>query len=111
MFNNQFQSLSSINGVEDISQENAAACSGGRIILYDERNQRGVSVSFPGGSVANLASFGFNNKASSIEVTNAQTWRLWTNVNFGGNSINYGQGNFNLFGVFNDSISSLSRVR
>lgn len=110
MQDNKFSSLSVINGLEEISQENAAACSGGRITLYDGANQTGVAVSFVGGAVRNLSAFGFDNRASSIEITGNQRWRLWVDPNFSSNSREYGTGTANLFGIFNNSISSLSRV-
>lgn len=110
MSNNQIQSLSFIDGVEDISQENAATFSGGRIILYNGANQTGTSVSFTGGAVGNLGSFGFDDKTSSVEITNDQRWRLWVNTNYTGNSITYAQGKYNLFGIYNNSISSVSRI-
>lgn len=111
MINNQFQSLDSIDGVEDISQENAAAYSGGRVILYDGKNEGGTSLSFTTGYVSNLGKYGFNDKTSSIEITNSQRWQFWLNTNFRGNSITYGKGKFNLQGIYNNSISSLSRTR
>ncbi|MFK0732270.1 MAG: beta/gamma crystallin-related protein [Gloeotrichia echinulata HAB0833] len=108
--NNQSQVLDKIAGLEDLDHENAAVCSGGRITLYDGRNKTGTAVSFGGGSVANLTRFGFNNKASSIGITNGQTWTLWRDANFKGNSITYGPGHYNLAGIFNNSISSISRI-
>ncbi|BAZ49555.1 hypothetical protein NIES4103_21670 [Nostoc sp. NIES-4103] len=108
MSNNQIQSLSFIDGVEDICQENAATFSGGRIILYNGANQTGTSVSFTGGRIASLSRFGFDNRTSSIEITNNQTWQLWVNPNFEGNDVIYGKGKYNLKGLYNNNISSLS---
>ncbi|MCM0589275.1 MAG: beta/gamma crystallin-related protein [Gloeotrichia echinulata DEX184] len=110
--NNQSQVLDKIAGLEDLDNENAAVCSGGRAILYDGPNLTGASVSFIN-SVPNLALFGFNDKASSIAIlssTENQKWQLFEDVNYGGfGSRIFGLGTYNLFGINNIS-SSLLRI-
>ncbi|MCC5616522.1 hypothetical protein LC605_15870 [Nostoc sp. CHAB 5836] len=114
MTNNQFQSLDSINCVEDISPEDAAAYSGGAINLYNGANQTGTASTFTG-SIANLADFGIDNTTSSISITDNQTWILYKNANFSGASQSFSATNNstllnNIVGGFNNSFSSIQLV-
>src|SRR3712207_3489326 len=97
--NNQSQDLYDIAGVEDLSHENAAACSGGTAVLYDERDFSGASVTLTGRQEPSLVSF--NNKASSILILDG-VWRFWTNQNFTGKSITLGPGGYRSSKFFND---------
>jgi hypothetical protein len=120
MTNNQFQSLDSINCVEDISPEDAAAYSGGAITLYNGNNQTGTFATFSG-SISNLNDFSFDNITSSISISGNQTWTLFKNPNFGGASLTFsattGSGSTgdavalaNITGGFNNSFSSIQLV-
>jgi hypothetical protein len=118
MINNKFQSLDSINCVEDISLEDAAALSGGTITLYNGPNQTGTSATFSG-SVINLATFNVDNIASSVKIIGNQTWKLWVNPNFTGASQTFsasstGGGDAvtltNFIGGFNNTFSSIQLV-
>jgi Beta/Gamma crystallin len=105
--NNQSQSLDKIAGLEDLNHENAAVCSGGAsITLYDGANLTGASVSFTVASVPDLATYGFDNKASSIKILSGR-WNLSDLVNYGGFTSSYATvGAYNL-GLLNNKVSSL----
>jgi len=80
--NKQSQSLDKIAGVQDISHESAAACSGGLLTLYDGTNGTGAAVAYVGGVgvIANSLST-FNNRASSFKIEGNQTVRFYTGQN------------------------------
>lgn len=108
--NNQFKNLYAIPGIKDLSDETAAAYSGGvDVILYSRPNFKGVAlpISDP---VRNLASFGFDDATSSIKVLNGK-WRFWTDDNFQGNRTPpLPRGNYPSLGSFNNDIESLRAV-
>ncbi len=96
-------------GVQDISHENAAACSGGTIILYDNNNFTGNTYVRGTGSWSNLGSF--DNRASSVLAT-AGTWELWSGINFTGNklTVSSASGGIVLNSLLNNQVSSIRRT-
>lgn len=121
----QSSSFQQITGVQDISHESAAACSGGTIILYDDYNRKSGkgTKSYTFGSVNTLLDF--NNRASSFEVTAGNTWRVYRDQNrstfnsstytnpsvvlggFFGQSGNFG---FVGFSNFDNNVESLEKI-
>jgi Beta/Gamma crystallin len=103
-----------ISGLEEITSENAALISGGDLILYNLPNFRGRSVIIKG-SDANLGKppgvRDFDNKASSLRITDNGTWSLYDLINFRGRFISLrGRTNIpNIRGRLNNSISSVRR--
>ena len=80
--NKQSQSLDKIAGVQDISHESAAACSGGVLTLYDGTNGSGEAVVYLGGVGVIVNSLGtFNNRPSSFKIDGNQTVRFYTSQN------------------------------
>ncbi|NET03330.1 MAG: beta/gamma crystallin family protein [Symploca sp. SIO2B6] len=106
----KLQELHTIPGVEDLSQENAATCSGGAITLYGLRNHRGANISFQGGAISNLNNLNFGDRASSIEITGNKPWRLWARPNFGGLSKIFLPGKYNLGIILNNNVESIARI-
>jgi hypothetical protein len=109
--NKQPQSLDKIAGVQDISHENAAACSGGALTLWSESNHTGVVRSYTS-STPDLGSF--NNQASSFEVGNNETWRLWTLKNYGGSYATLGgyyKGTIGPFSGIDNNVESVQRLQ
>ncbi|RAM51201.1 MAG: hypothetical protein C6Y22_12600 [Hapalosiphonaceae cyanobacterium JJU2] len=107
--NNQSQNLNNIAGVEDLSHNHAATCSGGSVTFYDGRNRGFPSLTLLSGR-KNLANESWANRASSIEISAGQTWRFWIDKDFQGNSITLGAGFHNLFGLFDNNIESFTRI-
>ncbi|NEO30549.1 MAG: beta/gamma crystallin family protein [Symploca sp. SIO3C6] len=106
----KLQELHTIPGVEDLSQENAATCSGGRIILYGRKDQKGAKISFQEGAISDLNDFNFGDRASSIKITGDQIWKLWVDTDFGGFYKTFGPGNHNLGNRLNNKVESISRI-
>jgi hypothetical protein len=110
--NKKPQFLDKIAGVQDISHESAAACSGGNITLYDGTN--GTGKFYYLGAEASVADLGnFNNIASSFYVEPGYTWRLYTGRNFSGSYATVGgvfgqSGNFVI--GFNNNVESMRVV-
>jgi Peptidase inhibitor family I36 len=108
--NKKSPSFQEVTGVQDISHESAAACSGGIITLYDGANFTGTTFFRQTGSYSTLGSF--DNRASSYNVQ-AGSWRVFSGVNFtnaevGGSLLLTGAGN--LSSLWNNRISSIQRV-
>jgi hypothetical protein len=81
------------------------------VTLWDK--QIGTGASFETNkAVADLSKFGFNNKASAIQVNNGQKWRFYAGKNFTGEYVDVGPdeavGNI---GRLNNKISSLKAIR
>ncbi len=116
--NKQSQSLDKITGVQDISHESAAACSGGTLILYDGTNLTGVSRTYPASGATSLGSLAdFNNRASSFQVAGNNTWRVYSGQQFTGASAVLGgpfggSGNFGFVGSINlnNNVESIVKV-
>ncbi|MBD2451907.1 peptidase inhibitor family I36 protein [Nostoc sp. FACHB-152] len=115
MVNNQSSSLCSIHGLEDISQENAAACSGGTITIYDAANLQGTGFTF-NSSVGDLRftkDGNLNDRISSVRVDRFSEWELFIGVGFRGDKLTLRPGIYNLSqfpGGFNNEVSSLRRI-
>ncbi|MBE9213780.1 hypothetical protein IQ247_14080 [Plectonema cf. radiosum LEGE 06105] len=112
--NKKSPSFQEVIGVQDISHESAAACSGGQIILYDGTSYTGESFYRQDGSYSTLGSF--NNRASSYNVLSG-SWNAYSGTNFtssewygpsGGGSLRL-TGAGNLSSIYNNSISSIKR--
>ncbi|MBW4536668.1 MAG: beta/gamma crystallin family protein [Pleurocapsa minor HA4230-MV1] len=111
--NNQSNRLDNINFVQDLDNESAAAVSGGKavpdVILYSKKNRRGKSLQVNDG-IADLSKDNFDDSSSSV-VVNSGTWRLYTEPNFKGQSIDVESDTArDLPGRFNNSISSLKSI-
>ncbi|MEI1375470.1 beta/gamma crystallin-related protein [Nostoc sp. UHCC 0926] len=81
------------------------------VTLWDQQIGKGASFD-TNNAVADLTKFGFNNKASAIQVNNGQKWRFYAEKNFRGEYIDVGpdeaRGNL---GKLNNRISSLKSIR
>lgn len=104
-----------IPGLEEITSENAALVSGGNLILYDLPNFRGRSVTIRG-SDANLGRppgvSNFDNKASSLRITDNSTWLLYDFASFRSSFVSLrGRISISNLGGFNNRISSVRRLR
>jgi hypothetical protein len=117
--NKQSQSLDKVAGVQDISHESAATCSGGTLILFDGTNGTGDFRTYPAGGPQSIGTLlDFNNRASSFQVVGNNTWQLYTGQQFSGTSIFvggfFGQPvtNFGFVGItnFNNNVESVARV-
>jgi hypothetical protein len=103
-----------IPGLEEITNENAAAVSGGNLILSDFPNGFGISRTLVS-SDSNLGLppnvSGFNNRASWYRITGNYDWVVYTGIARTGTPRLLRRGTRgNLTGVFNNSISSAYRV-
>jgi hypothetical protein len=108
-----------IPGLEDITKENAAAVSGGNLILSDlpngfglrrtlvnrDNHTLGVRPPFP------FPLVNFNNRASWYRVTGNRDWVVYTGTFAGGSPRFLRRGTSgNLTGIFNNNIESAYRV-
>ncbi len=109
--NNQTNNLYTIDTVQDLSQESAAAIQGGAAVeLYADSNFRNRMVSTDRGT-PNVGR-GVNDRTTSI-VINQGVWEFYTDTNYRGVSTRLGRGryaNIGLGTIPNDSISSFRRV-
>jgi hypothetical protein len=109
--NNQIQDFYSIEAVQDLSHETAAAISGGAALeLYDDSNFRKRLVETNDGT-ANVGN-DVNDRITSI-VVNAGVWRFYTDSQFRGVSADLRPGRYANIGlgiIPNDSISSFQRI-
>lgn len=111
---NQSQNLFALDTVQDLDDETAATCNGGRIadiILYKDANLKGEALVVEGGEARTIPPE-FNDQFSSVTV-NVGLWELYENSNYnanGGRRVTLGYGSWNLPGFFNDKTSSLKRV-
>ncbi|BDA76572.1 hypothetical protein CAL7716_107380 (plasmid) [Calothrix sp. PCC 7716] len=108
-----------VAGVQDISHESAAACSGGTLILFDGTNGTGESRTYTAGGPQSIGTLlSFNNRASSFQVAGNNTWRVYSGQQFSGASVilggPVGQGvtNFGFVGFtnFNNNVESVRRI-
>ncbi|MCC5613997.1 beta/gamma crystallin family protein [Nostoc sp. CHAB 5836] len=110
--NNQTQDLYSIEAVQDLSHETAAAISGGAALeLYDDSNFRRLLVQTNQGT-RNVGDR-VNDRITSI-VVNEGVWRFYTDSQFRGVSADLGRGRYANIGlgiIPNDSITSFRRIR
>ena len=106
------QNLNEITGVEDLSNENAAAVSGGAIIITTSGNFGGSRAIVSGNVGQVRADLGsFNNAVSSIAIPPNQVWAFWTSKNRQGSRQVYGAGIHSVGGSFNNNFESLERLR
>ncbi len=110
---NQSQNLYSIDGVQDLSHESAAAVSGGAdVTLYSGQDFRGRSRGINDGQ-QRLGNF--DNITSSVKVdgkVNKKVWRFYKDPGFRGASFDVGPGQSrsSLPPGFNNNISSLRSI-
>jgi hypothetical protein len=109
MFNiNQTNNLHTIDTVQDLSQESAAAIQGGaEMIVYTDANFRGNSVRLSANDANTQRQLigKFNNSISSIKILSG-TWQFFTNNDRSGLAQTLGPGNYNrLDPRMNDTIS------
>jgi Beta/Gamma crystallin len=80
------------------------------VTLYSKANLKGATFKSDQG-VPDLSQVGFDNKASSVAVNNAQKWRFYKDPNFQGEFIeiepNQSRGNL---GMLNNQVSSFKSV-
>lgn len=111
---NQSKFLNNIKAIEDISQESAAAISGGAlettdVTLYSESDLQGFQ--FPSNKkIEDLTEFGFNDATGSIAIANDKTWRFYEDANFQGQYIDVGPGQSANAGDFGMQISSFKAL-
>lgn len=109
--NNQTNNLYTIDTVQDLSQESAAAVQGGAALeLYDDSNfrKRLVSTDASTRNVGNRV----NDRITSI-VVNQGVWQFFTDSQYRGVSVTLRPGRYANIGlglIPNDSISSYRRV-
>jgi Peptidase inhibitor family I36 len=106
--NNQSNSLYSIECVQDISHESAAALSGG-IAVYTDSNFGGFARTAKGVSDLTQVDRGFfNDKISSIKNDTDKRWAFYKDAGYSGDRFTLEPGQSFRFvgGRFNDSISS-----
>ncbi|MBN3944552.1 beta/gamma crystallin-related protein [Nostoc sp. NMS9] len=107
--NNQTQDFYSIELVQDLSYETAAAISGGAALeLYNDSNfgKLLVQTNEGTGNVGNDV----NDRITSI-VVNEGVWRFFTDSQFRGLSADLGPGRYANIGLgFSDSITSFWRI-
>ena len=94
--------------MQDISHENAAACSGGALTLWSEPNYGGIQRTYYS-STPNLGDL--NNQASSFQIyPSNEVWRFYTGINYSGDYATVaGYGNFAL--GLNNNVESVSRLQ
>jgi len=82
----------------------------GALIVFDNPNYRGQSASFTN-DVPNLVEYGLNDRITSIEVPNGETWEVCTDINYGGpcEVIRGNVADLRTMG-WNDRISSMRRI-
>ena len=116
-----FTELTGIAGVQELDNEAAAAIQGGDALeLYNDTGVFGASGllgEFNRGGKAKLSSKA-NDKISSIVIHDGR-WRFYEHENYGGASIEFGSGRYDLplyvlrynpFTTWNDQISSFKRI-
>jgi len=105
---NQTNNLYTIDTVQDLSQESAAAIQGGaEIIVYRDADFRGNALKIRGDNANGQYQFvgAFNNSISSIKVLSG-TWQFFTNSDRTGLAQTLGPGNYRrLAAQMNDTIS------
>jgi hypothetical protein len=105
---NQTNNLYTIDTVQDLSQESAAAIQGGaEIIVYRDANFRGNALKLTGNNANSQYQFrgAFNNSISSIKVLSG-TWEFFTNSDRTGLAQTLKPGNYSrLDPQMNDTIS------
>jgi hypothetical protein len=105
---NQTNNLYTIDTVQDLSQESAAAIQGGaEIVVYTDADFRGKSLILRGNNANGQHQFlgAFNNSISSIKVLSG-TWQFFTNSNRTGLAQTLKPGNYRrLDAQMNDTIS------
>jgi Beta/Gamma crystallin len=110
IINNQTKDLNAIAGVNELTNETAATCSGGTgpdVVLYSGKNLTGrtLKVNNP---IKDLRRYHFNNITSSFRV-NRGKWNLYTGFHFKGYSTGFlGKGAYNLLGRLNNAVSSIN---
>ncbi len=115
--NNQPQDLFAIDSVQDLSNESAAAVSGGvDVTMWDNTDKTGKKIT-SNNKVPNLKALNFDNKAGSITVDgkkNKKKWRFYVNANYDtkGGFFDVGPGkSVSLKGSkFNNTISSFQAI-
>ena len=105
---NQTNDLYTIDTVQDLSQESAAAIQGGaEIIVYRDADFRGNALKIRANNANEQYQFlgAFNNSISSIKVLSG-TWQFFTNSNRTGLTQTLKPGNYRrLDAQMNDTIS------
>lgn len=110
--NNQIKKLYSIEAVQDLSQESAAAVTGGAdVTLWSRPGPSGAFLEL-NSAVRDLRAYGFANRTSAIQVQNNQTWRFYTGRNFTGRFFDVGpdEGRGVLPGFIDNNIESLRAI-
>lgn len=99
--------LSSVRDLGPAQDGWGGGWSSARITLFESEDFNGRSVP-ASGNLANLANFGFNNRASSIRIRDGQ-WQLCTDADYRGNCITLGPGDYRSLGAvgMNNRVSSV----
>ncbi|MGL6341881.1 MAG: beta/gamma crystallin-related protein [Waterburya sp.] len=111
---NQSNSLYSIECVQDIDHESAAAISGGAlevtdVTLYSEADLGGFQFG-SNKAIEDLTEFGFDDATGSITVANDKTWRFYSEAGLQGEYIDVGPGQSVNAGDFGMTISSFQAI-
>lgn len=81
------------------------------VTLWDAANGKGASFK-SNSAVPDLSRVGFNDKASSVVVSNGQKWRFYQNKDFKGSFVEVGPGPVRVnLGGLNNQISSFKSVK
>ncbi|MEH2459688.1 beta/gamma crystallin-related protein [Nostoc sp.] len=98
--------------LQELSSENAATIQGGAVItLYNDSNFGGDALGSDT-DISDLSATAYNDKASSINITQGQ-WAFYTDANYQGTSVILNPGSYSSVenvGLPNDAISSFRRV-
>ncbi len=111
--NNQSIDIFTISGVQDLSNENAAAVAGGAVSsvsLGAEINGELEFFDVPSGGIDDLSIVGFDNIAERVTV-NSGTWRFYDLPGFEGDSIDIeGETGGTILGDLTGKVSSVERI-
>jgi Beta/Gamma crystallin len=113
MHNSNTQSIDifAVSDVRDLTNENAAALSGGvaDVVLRSKINQQGLTLETDK-AIADLGvdEFDFDNITSSVQVQNGQVWRFYEDANFKGDFEDVGPDQAR--NLVNNKVSSLRAI-
>ncbi|GAA6623678.1 peptidase inhibitor family I36 protein [Scytonema sp. NUACC26] len=110
---NQFEEISAI---QELNNEAAASCSGGKITVYRDRDFKGDSLTFynkDGDLRYNKEGINLNDAISSVVIEGNETWAFYRDPGYKSLAGSlHGPGRYSFvkyYGIPNDLISSLKR--
>lgn len=94
-------------GIQDVSHENAAACSGGSLTLFDDIYTTPIFTTSTG-SLTTLPT-NAQDRASSVSTTGGEFWNLYNFAGGLGSPLSV-RGNVILNSAYNDKVRSVKRA-